>query len=344
MGQTREKMIADLRIAGYRPGTQDLYIRYARRFVAHFKRPPVDMGAPEVREFLLALRDKGLQGSTLRGYLASIRFLYEVTLQRPDAVAGIPWPRDGKRKLPVPLSPVEVEQILQVIDSIRDRVILMAAYGSGLRISEACALRAEDIDGHRMVIHVIDGKGAKERYTVLPERLLMLLREYWRQERPSGRYLFPGKSPDDHASPDSVRRVLREAVQKTGVLKRVTPHVLRHSFATFLLDAGENLRTIQFLLGHSSIRTTALYTHVSMAHVAGTPNPLDDGGVEAPSAGKRVAKPKVKARTHKKTETKAITQRRMASKRKVSAKALKPIAKGKAKARPRPSQRGGKTA
>lgn len=290
MGQIRDKMVEDLRLAGYRSGTQDRYLAHARRYVAHFKRPPTELGGPHVREFMLTLRDKGLQGSTLRGYLAAIRFLYEVTLQRPQVVAGIPWPRDGKRKLPVPLAPAEAEQILDAIASPKDRVLLMAAYGAGLRISEACALRAQDIDSQRKVIHVVDGKGAKERYTVLPDRLLTLLRAYWRQERPTGRYLFPGKTPDEPAHPEAVRRVLHEAVRQRRMGKRVTPHVLRHSFATFLLDAGENLRTIQFLLGHSSIRTTALYTHVSTAHVAHTPNPLDHAG------GKRARKARVIAK------------------------------------------------
>ncbi len=277
MGHIREKMVEDLRLAGYRLSTQELYLQKARRFVGHFMQPPTKLGEPHVREFMLMLREQGLQGCTLRGYLAAIRFLFAVTLQRPEVVGGIPSPRDGKRKLPVPLAPIEAEQILGAIVAPRDRVILMAAYGAGLRISEACALRAEDIDSQRKVIHVVDGKGAKERYTVLPDRLLLLLREYWRQERPTGCYLFPGKTPDEPARPRPVRRVLRDAVQRVGIRKRVTPHVLRHSFATFLLDAGENLRTIQFLLGHSSIRTTAVYTHVSTAHVARTPNPLDHG-------------------------------------------------------------------
>ena len=297
MGQIRDKMVEDLRIAGYRPGTQDLYLAHARRYVAHFMKPPTELGEPQVREFMLTLRDKKLQGSTLRGYLAAIRFLYEVTLRRPEAVVGIPWPRDGKRKLPVPLAPAEAEQILGAIASPKDRVLLMAAYGTGLRISEACALRAEDIDSQRKVIHVVDGKGAKERYTVLPERLLKLLREYWRKERPTGRYLFPGKAPDEPADPDAVRRVLHQAVQQSGIRKRVTPHVLRHSFATFLLEAGENLRTIQFLLGHSSIRTTALYTHVSTAHVARTPNPLDHGAVKVTREARVIVKAKPTTKT-----------------------------------------------
>jgi site-specific recombinase XerD len=322
MGQICDRMVENLRLAGYRAGTQELYIDNARRYVAHFMKPPTELGEPHVREFMLALRDKGLQGSTMRGYLAAIRFLYAVTLQRPEAVVGIPWPRDGKRKLPVVLAPVEAEQILAAIASPKDRVVLMAAYGAGLRISEACALRAEDIDSRRKVIHVVDGKGAKERYTVLPDRLLTLLRAYWRQERPTGRYLFPGQTPDEPASSDAVRRVLHAAVEQARLPKRVTPHVLRHSFATFLLDAGENLRTIQVLLGHSSIRTTALYTHVSTAHIARTPNPLDHGGVKVAATARVSAKAKVAART------------------KVAAKvAARRTAKAKAKGRPAP--RGG---
>jgi site-specific recombinase XerD len=306
MGHVRDKMIEDLRIAGYRPATQAHYLNQARRFVGHFMKPPTELGEPQVREFMLTLRDRQLKGSTLRGYLAGIRFMYVVTLQRPEVVAGIPWPRDGKRRLPVVLAPAEAEQILGAIASAKDRVILMAAYGAGLRISEACALRAEDIDSRRKVIHVDDGKGGKERYTVLPDRLLTLLRAYWRQERPSGRYLFPGTTPEKPASDRAVRHVLHAAVEQTGMSKRVTPHVLRHSFATFLLEAGENLRTIQFLLGHSSIRTTALYTHVSTAHIARTPNPLDHAGGKVTAQGQVAAPAGVSAqRTGAATTTKS---------------------------------------
>jgi site-specific recombinase XerD len=310
MGQICDRMIENLRLAGYRVGTRKLYVHYARRYVAHFMKPPMELGEPQVREFMLALRDKGLRGSTLRGYLAAIRFLYAVTLQRPEVVVGIPWPRDGKRKLPVPLAPAEAEQVLDAIASPKDRVLLLAAYGAGLRISEACALRAEDIDSRRKVIHVVDGKGAKERYTVLPDRLLTLLREYWRQERPTGRYLFPGQTPDAPASPDAVRRVLRRAVKQAGLRKRITPHMLRHSFATFLLEAGENLRTIQFLLGHSSIRTTALYTHVSTAHVARTPNPLDHAGVPRAVTTRGATRTQGAAQTKGATRTQGAAQTR----------------------------------
>jgi site-specific recombinase XerD len=259
---------------------------------------PEELGDAQVREYMLGLRKKGLQGSTIRGHLAAIKFLYDVTLGRPEVVVGIPWPRDTRRKLPVALAPEVVEKIIAEIEHTKDRVILMAAYGAGLRITEACSLKAEDIDSQRKVIHVVRGKGAKERYTMLPERLLALLREYWRRERPTGAYLFPGKTPDVHADPNKVRRALHAAVGKAGVGKRVTPHMLRHSFATFLLDAGENLRTIQFLLGHSSIRTTAIYTHVSTAHVARTQNPLDHGPVKAKAAKvtKRSKGAKVKSR------------------------------------------------
>jgi site-specific recombinase XerD len=337
MGQVRDRMVENLRLAGYRAGTQQLYLDHARRYVAHFMKPPTELGEPHVREFMLALRAKGLQGSTLRGYLAAIRFLYAVTLQRPEVVAGIPWPRDGKRKLPVPLAPAEAEQILDAIAAPKHRVLLLAAYGAGLRLSEACALRAEDIDSRRKVIHVVDGKGAKERYTVLPDRLLTLLRAYWRQERPTGGYLFPGKSPDAPVGARAVQHVLRHAVQQARICKRVTPHVLRHSFATFLLEAGANLRTIQVLLGHSSIRTTALYTQVSTAHIARTPNPLDHARVTGPAT--LAARPKVAARSKAAARPKVAARSKAAARPKRSKAAAKtPTTKR------RPTRRGGKTA
>jgi site-specific recombinase XerD len=151
----------------------------------------------------------------------------------------------------------------------------MTTYGAGLRISEACRLRVADIDSKRMLIHIRDGKGGKQRYTMLCHRLLEVLRAYFKQMRPSGEFLFPGQKPGSHLAVSSVRKVLHLAIKDCGIEKRVTPHVLRHSFATHLLDTGTDIRTIQVLLGHNSIQTTQVYTQVSPQHIGRVESPLD---------------------------------------------------------------------
>jgi site-specific recombinase XerD len=275
MGQVRDKMIEDLKLRCYRRRTIESYVGCARRFVAHFMKPPTQVGAPEVRQFMLHLnQERKLQPSTQRTYLGAIAFLFEVTLGRPEVVAHMPWPRDRQRKLPDILSLGEVEKLLDAMPSLKHRAILMTAYGAGLRISEACSLQVGDIDSERGLLHVRDGKGGHDRCVMLAQRLLLTLREYWRVARPPGQYLFPGRGRD-FITDSAVRQGLHKAMAKASLRKRVTPHGLRHAFATHLLEAGEDIRVIQALLGHSSIRTTARYTHVSAEHVGRTRSPLD---------------------------------------------------------------------
>jgi site-specific recombinase XerD len=181
----------------------------------------------------------------------------------------------------VVLSGTEVEAVLGAIESITYRAVLMTTYGAGLRISEACQLQAADIDSKRMLIHISDGKGGKQRYAMLCDRLLKTLRAYWRQVHPKGEYLFPGQKPGTRLSNSSVRKVLHQAIEDCGIEKRVTPHVFRHSFATHLLDTGTDIRTIQVLLGHNSIRTTQVYTQVSPQHISRVTSPLDLLGTRA---------------------------------------------------------------
>jgi site-specific recombinase XerD len=276
----------DLRLRCYRQGTQDLYLAYATKFVAHFMRPPVELGQEEVRTFQLYLQDeRKFQAGTIKGYLGAIRFLYAVTLGKPEVVAGIIWPR-MRHKLPDILAGAEIEAVFAHIEALRHRAILMAAYGVGLRISEACRLCIGDVDSKRGLIHVRDGKRGRDRYVMLPTRLLDALREYWRVARPPGPPLFPGEGRTGVVTPAAVRQALRAAVAKSGVTKRVTPHILRHSFATHLLEGGTDIRTIQVLLGHASIRTTAHYAQVSGRVIAATTSPLDKLGTsEAPKRG-----------------------------------------------------------
>lgn len=273
MGKTHDKMTEALALGNYADNTRDAYVRIARAFVKHFRRPADEMGEHEVRTYLLNRKEK-VQPATLALDVSALKFLYEVTLNRPEVVARIPYPKIPK-KIPDVLAGSEVIQILAAVESQKHRTILMTAYGAGMRITSACALRIDDIDSKRMVIKIREDKGGKDRYVMLAENLLYGLREYWKATRPSKPWLFPGQKPQTHIGPDAVRAALKKAVEKIELTKRVTPHVLRHSFATHLLETGADIRTVQVLLGHGSIRSTQLYTHISRAHVAKIRSPLD---------------------------------------------------------------------
>ena len=281
MGKTRDAMLADLELRRYRPSTKTEYLRCAKNYVLHYMKSAEELGESEVRAFVLHLvRVKKVSASVQKMYVAAIRFLYTYTLRRPEVVLWLPWPK-VPRSLPVVLSGTEVFSLLEAVESPKYRAILMCAYGAGLRVSEACALTPADIDSERMLIHVRDGKRSRDRYVMLGERLLEALRIWWRVEKPAREaYLFPGTVAGRHVSPDTVRTVLKKAAVAAGVEKRTYPHLLRHSFATHLLESGTDIRVIQRLLGHGSIRTTERYTHVSTAHIARTKSPLDLLGTE----------------------------------------------------------------
>lgn len=275
MGKLRDKMIQDLCLRRYSPKTCKEYVRCARDFVAYHHRPPEQMGETEIRDYLLFLAlERKVAPATRKMHLAAVKFLYAVTLGRPEVVARIPWPKVDSA-LPDILSGTEVYALLDAIESTKFRAILMTTYGLGLRISEVCRLRADDIDSKRMLVHVRNAKGARDRFVPLPERVLFTLRRYWAAERPVGPLLFPGATPGSEVSVDAVRGHLRAGAEKAGLTKRVTPHVLRHTFATHLLELGTDLRVIQMLLGHRSIRTTLRYTRVTDKHLARTTSPID---------------------------------------------------------------------
>jgi integrase/recombinase XerD len=275
MEKLKDRMKADLRLRNLRPSTQQNYLRFAQSFAAYHDRSPMKMGWEDVRSFLLHLREeKGLSPSSQKVCVAALKFLYTVTLNRPEVVRPFFMPKIPQH-LPEILSGQEVEALFVAVRNLKYRAVLMTTYGAGLRISETCSLRIQDIDSQRMLIRVEEGKGGRQRYTILSRRLLHMLRTYYKHERPQGTYLFPGRKPLSPLSTASVREVLRSAVQQTGLTKRVTPHILRHSFATHLLESGTDIRVIQVLLGHRSIRTTTGYTQVSTRHLAGTQSPLD---------------------------------------------------------------------
>ena len=283
MGQLRDRMQADLKIGGYSPSTQKVYLLYARQFAAHFMRSPSEMGADEIRQFLLhLLEERKISRETLRQVRSALRFLYRVTLNRPIDVEWLPPPRRQKR-LPVVLSGSEVQALLDAVQAPNHRAILMSLFAGGLRISVACGLRAVDIDSKRMVIHIRNAKGTADHYTFLADRLLHNLRDYWLRTRPSSGWMFPGRRASRHLSTESVRKVFRKTVAAAGIKKTVTPHVLRHSFATHLLECGTDVTVVQAVLGHSSLRATEVYTHVSLEHIARTRSPLDLLGTPAAS-------------------------------------------------------------
>lgn len=275
MGKLRDQMIEDLQLRGYARGTQKQYVDCARTFVAYHRRPPQEMGELEVRQYLMHLVErKKASAATRKMHVAGIKFLYAVTLRRPEVVAAIPWPKVA-HGVPEILSGSEVVSLLEAIESTKHRAVVMTAYGAGLRISEVCSLQVEDIDSARMTIRVRHGKGDRARYVPLPERVLFLLRRYWVMERPKKPWLFGGQQSGCPVSAAAVRWHLSAAVKKAELTKRVTPHVLRHTFATHLLELGTDVRVIQMLLGHRSIKTTMRYTRMTSRILAKTKSPVD---------------------------------------------------------------------
>ena len=274
MGQLYEKMASDLKLRRYSLRTQKSYLWCARRFVRHFMRSPAEMGSKEIKQFLLALHEGGASASSIKIHVASLHFLYAVTLGRPVEVENIPWPRVAQ-KLPAVISRDDVAALLGKVEPLEYRMVVMTAYGTGLRISEILALETRDIDGEAGLIHVRHGKGDRPRLVPLPRRLLAGLREYWRLTKPSGTLVFPGQVAGKPLCPDTVRRAVHCAAAELGIHQRVTMHAFRHSFATHLLEDGEDLRTIQVVLGHRSIRNTTRYLQVSTQHLASVKSPLD---------------------------------------------------------------------
>jgi site-specific recombinase XerD len=272
-----EKMLEDLKLRNRSEITQRCYLSCARRFVQHFdNRPPAKLGEPEIREFLLHLvNELGASPATHHQHVAALRFLYKVTLHRPEAVARIPFPKVPYR-LPEILTGSEVERLLECITSLKYRAICSVAYGAGLRVHEACTLKPQDIDSSRGLIHVRGGKGKKDREVMLGERLLHLLREYWTVCRPQGEWLFPSNaSPERPVNVRTVREALAQAVKAARLKRKVTPHLLRHSFATHMLEMGTDLRLIQMLLGHSSFRSTQRYTRLQAEYLRRLKSPFD---------------------------------------------------------------------
>lgn len=284
MTPLRQRFIDDLRIRNYAPGTIEAYVAGVQRFARHFNRPPDQLGPDDIRAFQLHLLEERVSWSLFNQTVCALRFFYRITLGRPEQVHHIPF---GKRPrfLPSVLAPDEVLRLLNAASPGRDRLLLQVAYGCGLRISELLHLQVPDIDSARMVLIIRQGKGRKDRLVPLAPRLLDELRAYWRQYRPAT-WLFPGgngKSQQPLSQP-YVQRLCQSLVEQIDLRKRCTMHTLRHSYATHLLEAGVDILTLQALLGHRSLHTTAHYLHVSTRRLRQTPSLLDLLVVPTPAA------------------------------------------------------------
>ena len=274
MTPLRKRMIEDMKIRKLAKNTQVCYVRQVGKFAEHFNKSPELLGPEEIREYQIYLvQERDVSTSLLIQAVAALRFLYGITLEKPWPIAKIPFPKRA-RKLPVIPSRNEVAQFLDSIKNLKHRALLTTIYACGLRSSEVTHLRVSDIDSQRMLLHVQQGKGKKDRLVMLSERLLTLLREYWKEYRPSD-WLFPGRSVDQPIREASLRDACRKILKDSGLKKNITPHSLRHGFATHLLEEGADVRTIQMLLGHRSLSTTSLYTHVSADRLQATSSPLD---------------------------------------------------------------------
>jgi integrase/recombinase XerD len=271
----RRRMTEDMKIRNLSPHTQASYLQQVTQFACYFGKSPDLLGPEEIRTYQIYLtNEKKLAPGSIHIAIAALRFFYKVTLKRDWTFEEVlPLPKKPQ-KLPVILSPEEVLHFLPCVKHLKHRVILTTCYAAGLRISEAVRLKAAVIDSQRMVIRVVQGKGQKDRYVMLSPKLLEILRSYWKAARPK-EWLFPGGLPGQPITRDAVEHACTKAHQLSGLSKPVTPHSLRHAFAVHLLESGTDVRTIQLLLGHRSLATTARYLRIATSKVCSTSSPLD---------------------------------------------------------------------
>ena len=282
MRSLRERMIRQMTLRNLAPSTRECYLWALSRLERHCGKPLERIGLEDIRDYMLYLHEtRGLTPGSVNAYSRSFRFLYQNVLNRPWPRNAIPAARVPKT-LPVALSSLEIVRFFDAVTSVKYRAIFQVMYASGLRVLEVANLRVSDIDSSRMVIRVRQGKMKKDRYVMLSKNLLKSLREYWRTCKPAkgqtnrkDPWLFPGLDPKAHITTDPIRIVCRKVRKQAKLRKKVTPHTLRHSFATHLLESGVDLRTIQVLMGHASISSTAIYTHVATARIAGMQSPFD---------------------------------------------------------------------
>lgn len=275
MTPLRQRMTEDMQVRNLSVGTQTCYLRQVSLFARHFHRSPEQLGPEEIRAYQVYLtNEKKLAPASVITAVAALRFLYKVSLKKNWTFEDlIPAPKKPQT-LPVILSPEKVLQFLGCVTPTKHHAILSTCYAAGLRISEAICLTIPDIDSQRMVIRVEQGKGQKDRYVMLSPKLLEILRAWWRVEKPK-HWLFPGDNPGQHISKDAVEAACHKARRRCSIPKPITPHSLRHAFAVHLLESGTDVRTIQLLLGHRSLATTARYLRIATCKVCSTSSPLD---------------------------------------------------------------------
>jgi integrase/recombinase XerD len=273
MTPLRERFIQDLQLRNRAPDTIEAYVQQVAHFARHFDRSPETLGPEEVRQYQLHLLERKVSWSTFNQCVCALRFLYGTTLGRPELLARLPYGRRPK-KLPVVLSQEEVLELLGCVSCRKHRLILTTMYATGLRVREAVSLRVSDIDSRSMLILVARGKGNKQRLVPLSRPLLAELRAWWCVHR-NPVWLFPGSRPDRPLGVSSIQRACQAAVTSAGLRAGVTTHTLRHTFATELLEANIDLLTIQKILGHASLNTTAIYTHVRRDQLRSVAEVLD---------------------------------------------------------------------
>jgi integrase/recombinase XerD len=272
-------MIEELDRRNYSQNTKRAYLRHVKEFALHFHRSPDRLGLEQIREHQAYLfRERKLKPNTVAIHLAALRFLFVQVLKRPWTIAETPYPKRPEQ-LPTVLSQEEVAQMIDATRTVFHRVLLMMLYATGLRRAELACLKVADVDSKRMVLHVKGGKGRKDRDVMLSPKLLEALRDYWRSlKRKPKDWLFPGghnHTSDRHIDDKVIWYTCQQAARRAGIEKHVHPHTLRHCFATHLLEAGADLRTIQILLGHSDLKATTVYLHLSNKHLQATASPLD---------------------------------------------------------------------
>jgi len=277
----RQRMIDDMKIRNMSPNTQYIYISAVARFSVYHRRSPDKLGLEDIRDYHLHLVSRKLKPTTINPIMGALRFFYGKTLGQKHIVDEIPYARLAD-SLPAVLSREEVERFLKTVRNLKMRTAFITIYAAGLRVSELVALTSRDIDSTRMVIAIRHGKGGKDRYVMLSEQLLGILRDYWKRTKPT-HWLFPGPDPLQPVTTRSLQRVFHAAAEAAGFDKNVTVHTLRHSFATHLLEQKVDIRVIQGLLGHRNINSTTRYTRVAVDTIRQIQSPLEQLNMESPS-------------------------------------------------------------